>query len=156
MFALGVGPTLAQAIKQLGTYQSWSAYSASQGSDAICFAMTQASGVTPTPDGYSQGYLYLTNRPAQKITNELNLIAGFDFASDSEATLSVGGRSYALFTRNDAAWLKDVSQSDNLAGIMRAGTSVVVEGTSDKGVKVTETFSLSGATAASHALDKAC
>ena len=36
---------------------------------------------------------------------------------------------------------------------MRAGSTVVVEGTTDKGILVTETFSLSGATAASRAID---
>ena len=39
---------------------------------------------------------------------------------------------------------------------MRAGQSVVIQGTSDKGILVNETFSLSGATAASKAIDSGC
>jgi hypothetical protein len=39
---------------------------------------------------------------------------------------------------------------------MRAGTTVVIAATSDKGIKITETFSLAGATAASKAIDTGC
>jgi hypothetical protein len=39
---------------------------------------------------------------------------------------------------------------------MRAGTTLVIEGTNVGGVKVAETFSLSGATAASRAIDGGC
>jgi hypothetical protein len=61
-----------------------------------------------------------------------------------------------MFTQNDAAWLVDPTQSDNLAGAMRAGTTVVIDGTSDKGIRISETFSLAGATAASKAIDSGC
>ncbi|MDB5562004.1 MAG: hypothetical protein JWN11_1422 [Hyphomicrobiales bacterium] len=153
---LAAGTASAQAVKSLGDFRNWSSYSASDGSGALCFAVSKPTDVTPTPDGYTQAFLYLTHRAAENVNNELNLVAGFTFAPDTPATLSVGGQSFALFTQNDAAWLQDPSQSDNLAGVMRAGTSVVVEGSTDKGIKVTETFSLSGATAASKAISGNC
>ena len=68
------------------------------------------------------------------------------------ATLTVSGKSFALFTQRDAAWLLDSTQNDDLAGALRAGSTVTIEGTSEKGILVTETFSLSGATAASRAI----
>jgi hypothetical protein len=150
------GPVFAQSVRLIGDFRDWSAYSATENGGNICFAMSKPVDVTPTPDGYTQGYLYLTHRPTESVDNELNLVAGFTFAADETATLSVGGRSYDLFTENDAAWLLDPSQTENLAGVLRAGTTAVVEGTSDKGIKVTETFSLSGATAASRAIDGQC
>jgi hypothetical protein len=79
-------------------------------------------------------------------------VAGFDFAPDQPATLTVSGKSFDLFTQKDAAWLLDATQNDNLAGALRAGSTVIIEGTTDKGILVTETFSLSGATAASRAI----
>jgi hypothetical protein len=39
---------------------------------------------------------------------------------------------------------------------MRAGSSLSIQGTSTKGILVNETFSLSGATAASRAIDSGC
>lgn len=154
-FALAT-PAFAQSVQQLGTFKDWSAYSASEGAGAICFAMSKATAVTPQPDDYTQGYLYLTHRPAENVSNEINVVAGFTFATDQPATLSVDGKSFDLFTQKDAAWLLDSKQNDNLAGALRAGTQVVVQGTSDKGINVSETFSLTGATAASHAIDTGC
>lgn len=157
--ALGAGPVLpvlAQSVTQIGTFKDWSAYSASEGAGAMCFAMSKPTTVDPQPDGYTQAYLYLTHRPAENISNELNLVAGFEFAPDQPATLSVGGRSFDLFTQKDAAWLLDEKQADDLAGAMRAGDSLTIQGTTGKGILVTETFSLSGATAASKAIDAGC
>jgi hypothetical protein len=153
---LGATPAFAQSVQQIGTFKDWSAYSASEGAGSICFAMSKPTDVSPQPDGYTQAYLYLTHRPADNVSNELNLVAGFDFAPDQPATLTVNGKSYDLFTQKDAAWLLDPKQNDNLAGSMRAGTSLAIQGTNDKGILVTETFSLSGATAASHAIDSGC
>jgi hypothetical protein len=157
LLASGVAaPALAQSVQLLGTFKDWAAYSASEGAGAVCFAMSKPSDVDPEPDGYTQAYLYLTHRPAENVSNELNLVAGFEFAPDQPATLTVGSRSFDLFTQKDAAWLLDASQTDTLAGAIRAGNTVVIQGTSSKGILVSETFSLSGATAASRAIDSGC
>ena len=145
-------PAAAQSVQALGEFRDWAAYSAADGTGQVCFAMSKPSGVSPAVDGYTQAYLYLTNRPAEGVSNELNLVAGFNFAPDQPATLTVGGKSFDLFTQRDAAWLLDASQNDDLAGALRAGSTVTIEGTSEKGILVKETFSLSGATAASRAI----
>jgi hypothetical protein len=146
----------AQSVRLIGEYRDWSAYSAVEGTDTICFAMSKPREVVPTPDGLTDAYLYLTHRPAENINHEFNLVAGFSFATDTTATVSVSGQSFDLFTENDAAWLLDPAQNDDLAGAMRAGTALVIDATTDKGIKVQETFSLSGATAASRAIDGEC
>ena len=150
------GAASAQSVTLIGAFKDWSAYSASDGAGAVCFAMSKPTDVSPSPDGYTQAYLYLTHRPSENVTNELNLVAGFEFAPEQPATLTVGGKSFDLFTQKDAAWLLDAQQNEALAGAMRKGTSVVIEGTTDKGILVSETFSLSGATAANRAIDSGC
>lgn len=150
-------PALAQSVKSLGDFRDWSSYAATATSgDNLCFAMSKPTSVDPSPQGYTQGYLYLTHRPSEGITNELNFVAGFTFKSDSKATIAVGDQTFSLFTDGDAAWLEDPQQSDTLAGAIRAGTTLKIVGTADSGDTITETFSLSGATAASHAIDAAC
>ncbi|WP_375450815.1 invasion associated locus B family protein [uncultured Devosia sp.] len=157
MASMGMaGAAMAQNVRLLGDHRDWSSYAASDGTGALCFALTKPSAVTPTPDGYSQGTLYITNRPGENIANEFNLVAGFAFQPDSTATLNVSGQVFNLFTQNDAAWLDDPGQSDALASAIRAGSTMVVEGTSAAGIKITETFSLSGATAASQSIGAEC
>jgi len=154
--ALCGAPALAQSVKSIGSFHDWAAYSAGSGNGQICFAVAKPAEVTPSPDGYTQAYLYLTHRPSQQISNEFNLVAGFTYAPDQPATLTVAGQSFKLFTKDDAAWLDDPTQNDTLAGAMRAGSTAVIGATSDKGIKVRETFSLSGATAASKAIASNC
>ena len=146
----------AQSARLIGDFRSWSAYAASEGSGAVCFAMSKPTDVSPLPDGYTQAYLYLTDRPGEALQDELNLVAGYTFAADTPAILSIGAESFPLFTQNDAAWLENPALGQTLAGVIRAGSDLVIEGTSDKGIKIRQTFSLSGATAATRAMDNEC
>lgn len=146
----------AQQVRLLGEHRAWSSYAANDAAGEVCFAMTKPESVTPTPDGYSQAYIYITNRPAESVTTEFNLVAGFPFQPDSKATVSVGGDVFNLFTQNDAAWLDDAGQAADLASAIRAGSSMVVEGTSAAGIKVTQNYSLSGATAAQQSIGAEC
>lgn len=150
--AIAATPVAAQSVQALGDFRDWAAYSASDGSGQVCFALSKPTDVSPAVDGYTQAYLYLTQRPAEGVSNEINLVAGFNFAPDQPATLTIGSTSFDLFTQKDAAWLLDAAQADNLAGAMRAGSTLTIEGTTEKGILVTQTFSLSGATAASRAI----
>ncbi len=147
------GQASAQSVKLLGEFRDWTAYSATESSGPVCFALSRPTEVSPSPDDFTEAWLYLTNRPSESVRNELNLVAGFTFAPDTPATATVNGASFELFTDKDAAWLLNPSQNENLAGALRAGSTVIIEGTSDKGIRITQTFSLSGATAASRAIE---
>jgi hypothetical protein len=157
LFSIALGGTAhAQQVRLLGEHRAWSSYASSDTAGEVCFAMTKPESVTPTPDGYTQAYVYVTNRPGQNLEGEFNLVAGFPFQPDSLATVNVGGQVFNLFTQNDAAWLDDANQSDALASAIRAGSSMVVEGTTAGGIKVTQNYSLSGATAAQQSVDAEC
>lgn len=146
----------AQQVRLLGEHRAWSSYAANDTAGAVCFAMTKPESVTPAPDGYSQAYIYITNRPGENVSAEFNLVAGYPFQPDSMATVNVGGQVFNLFTQNDAAWLDDAGQSAALASAIRAGSSMVVEGTSAAGIKITQNYSLSGATAAQQSAGSGC
>jgi hypothetical protein len=149
-------PAYAQSVKLIGEFRAWAAYSATDTAGPVCFALTRPTEVTPQPDGFTEAFLYLTHRPAQGVRNEMNVVAGFNFAPDTPATATVNGTVFQLFTAKDAAWLLNPSENENLAGALRAGSTVTIEGTSERGIKVSETFSLSGATAASNAIASDC
>ena len=157
LFLLGlVSPGTAQSVRVLGDFRDWSAYSANDGSGVICFATTLPKSVEPTPQGYGEARIYLTNRTAQGIKNEFNLIAGYEFAPDSVAIAKVGGKEYRLFTQRDSAWLEDEGETESFAAHLRSGSALSIEGTSSLGVKIVQTFSLSGATASSRSINSAC
>lgn len=152
----GVGIAEAQSVRLLGDYRDWSAYTTSDGAGKLCFVLSKPQDVRPQPDGYSASYLYLTHRPGEGVRNEFNFVAGYTLAPETPANVKIGSTTYALFTETDAAWLDDPAEADNVAGNMRAGSSLVIETVTADGVSVKETFSLSGVTAASRAIDREC
>ena len=150
---LVAGPALAQPVRLIGEYRDWSSYSASEGAGAMCFMMTGPQSTEPLPDGFTTAHLYVTRRPGEGVRDEFNIVSGFSFAPDTPAVVTVGSSRFELFTEKDAAWLLDPGQSGTLAGAMRAGSTLVVDGTSERGIKVRQTYSLAGATAAYRSLD---
>ena len=153
---VSVSGAVAQSVQVLGDFRNWSAFTANDGAGIICFSMSKPKEVEPTPDGYTQAYVFLTTRSTQNIKNEFNLIAGYQFDDTASAFARVGSRTYDLYTKEDAAWLKDVSESEAFARALRAGSIMIIEGTTQKGVKIIQTYSLSGVTAASRAVNAAC
>lgn len=149
-------PVQAQSARVLGDFRDWSSYAADDGTGTLCFAMTKPKSTEPTPEGYGEAYIYITNRPGEDVVNEFNLVSGYTFQTGSMASVNVGGQSFALFTQADAAWLDDKEQSSSLAAAIRAGSTLTVEGTSASGTRIVQNYSLSGATAAQQAIGAEC
>lgn len=149
-------PALAQSARVLGDFRDWSSYAADDGSGTICFAMSRPKTTEPTPTGLGDAYLYVSDRPAESVAGEFNVVAGYTFQTGSRATASVGGEEFALFTQGDAAWLDDAGQAANLAAAIRAGSTLVITGTAADGTAITQSYSLSGATAAQQAVGAEC
>jgi invasion protein IalB len=136
----GPKPTL------LGQYGDWGAYTASPGGKKICFAIAKpASGETTPPNRpRNPAYMFITSRPADKVADEVSIIIGYPFKPGSEASVDVGSTSFALYTQQDGAWIKNATEESHLVDAMRDGQTAVVKGVSAKGTQSTDTFSLKG------------
>jgi len=143
----GVKPTL------LGQYGDWGAYTASPGGKKICFAIAKPSSSETNPPNRPRNpsYMFISSRPADKVSNEVSIIIGYPFKPNSEATVDIGSTSFALYTQQDGAWIKNAADEAHMVEAMRAGQSAVVKGMSAKGTRTTDTFSLRGL---SQALDR--
>jgi hypothetical protein len=78
------------------------------------------------------------------VSNEVSIVIGYPFKPNTEATAVVGSASFALYTQQDGAWIKNVSEEARLIDALRSGQSAVVKGVSVKGTQSTDTFSLKG------------
>jgi hypothetical protein len=136
----GVKPTL------LGQYGEWGAYTASPGGKKVCFAIAKpTSSQTNPPDRpRNPTYIFISSRPAEKVSNEVSIIIGYPFKPGTEASAAVGSTSYALYTQQDGAWIKNAAEEALMVDAMRAGQSAVVKGVSAKGTQSSDTFSLKG------------
>jgi Invasion associated locus B (IalB) protein len=148
----GVKPTL------LGQYGDWGAYTASPGGKKICFAIAKPSSSETNPPNRPRNpaYMFISSRPADKVSNEISIIIGYPFKPSSEATVDIGAISFALYTQQDGAWIKNAADEAHMVEAMRAGQGAVVKGMSAKGTRTTDTFSLRGLSQALDRTDQDC
>jgi len=144
----GVKPTL------LGQYGEWGAYTASPGGKKVCFVIAKPTAAETNPPNRPRNpvYMFVSTRPADKVTNEVSIITGYPFKPGTEASVTVGTTAYALYTQQDGAWIKNATEEAQMVDAMRGGQSAVVKGTSAKGTQSSDTYSLKGL---SQALDRA-
>ncbi|HMK69901.1 MAG TPA: invasion associated locus B family protein [Xanthobacteraceae bacterium] len=148
----GAKPTL------LGQYGEWGAYTASPGGKKICFAIAKPSSSETNPPNRPRNpaYMFVSSRPADKVSNEVSIVIGYTFKPNSEASVEIGSTSFALSTQQDGAWFKNAAEDAHMVDAMRAGQSAVVKGVSAKGTRTTDTFSLRGITQALERTDQDC
>ena len=132
--------------KLLGQYGMWGAYTASPGGKKVCFALAKptASETNPPNRPRNPVYMFISSRPADKVTNEISLVVGYLFKPGTEATAQVGGSNFALYTQQDGAWIKNATEEAKMVDAMRGGDNAVIKGVSAKGTQSTDTFSLKG------------
>jgi hypothetical protein len=142
----------------LGQYGEWGAYTATPGGRKICFAISKPAGSeTKPPDRpRNQPYMFISTRPADRVTNEVSIMVGYPFKTSSEATAEVGATTFQLYTQGDGAWIKNAAEEAHMVDAMRAGDSAVVKGTSAKGTESIDTYSLKGLTEALDRLAQEC
>jgi hypothetical protein len=139
--------------KLLGQYGDWGAYAASPGGKKVCFALAKPTSSVTNPPNRPRNptYMFISTRPADKVTNEVSIIIGYPFKPASEASAQIGSTNFALYTQQDGAWIKNAAEEANMVSAMRGGDSAVVKGESAKGTQSTDTFTLKGI---SQALDR--
>lgn len=137
----------------LGQFGDWGAYTASPEGKKICFAIAKpATAETKPPDRpRNQPYMFISTRPADKVSNEVSVIVGYPFKTSSEASIDVGATTFALYTQGDGAWIKNAAEETHMVDAMRQGESAVVHGMSSRGTQSTDTYPLKGL---SEALDR--
>jgi hypothetical protein len=139
--------------KLLGQYGMWGAYTALPGGKKICFALAKPSSSETNPPNRPRNpvFMFISTRPADKVSNEVSIVIGYPFKAGTEATAQIGGTSFALYTQQDGAWIKNAAEEAKMVDAMRSSDSVVIKGGSAKGTQSTDTFSLRGV---SQALDR--
>ena len=96
-------------------------------------------------------YAFVSTRPAEKVKNEVSVIVGYPQKPGVDASATVGSATYAMYTQNDGAWVKNAAEEAQMVEAMRKGADLVVKSVSAHGTKTTDTYSLKGI---GEALDK--
>lgn len=147
-------PLAAQTL--LGSSRDWDAFVVTEGKTKSCYLRAAPGKSEPAGSKRGDVYLFVTHRPASKITNEISVIAGYPYKAGSDASINVGKEKFSLFTENDGAWVEKPEDEARLLVAMKQSDRLTVTGTSQRGTKTTDTYSLAGFSAALKTINKAC
>ena len=146
----------AQTTTPLGQFSRWTAYTYMSGGAKVCYAVTQPTETLPKGVNRDPVYVFVTNRPKEGVRHEVSVITGYPYKEGSKTQVKIGNDTFVLFTQNDGAWVQNAAEETRLIGAMKAGSDMVVTGTSRRGTVTTDTYSLSGVTAAVNKIDAEC
>lgn len=138
------------APRRLGTFGEWTAATYTDDGQKICYAFTPASRSEPRRDGVM---LMVTQRGASR--DEVAIRTGQSYARGTpDITVTVGSTELDFYTGSDTAHARDRRAA---VAAFRAGREAVARGPGPNGRgNATDTFSLSGFSAAHHAISREC
>lgn len=155
MAALGTVPAAAEP-RSLGTFKDWQAFVLDDGKGVTCYMASKPKKTTGDAGKRGDSYVLITHRPAEGSYDVVSFTAGYTYAPRSEAVVEIGQQSFKLFTEHDAAWAREEATDKALAQAIRGAASLVLRGTSSRGARTVDTYSLAGSSAAYQAISKAC
>jgi hypothetical protein len=139
----------------LKKYNHWSSY-VSTSAPTVCFVVSTPTSKAPKGVNRDPVYFYITRYPSEGIKHEISVKMGYPFSPGARVKVTVGSTSFNLYTKNEGAFVDTRAQEDQLVAAMKAGSAMTITGTSSRGTKTTDKYSLSGVTDALKSLDSGC
>ena len=147
-FAL-TGAALAQSPTLIKKFNAWGAYSYTSPEDGkVCYILSVPTDKEPKNVNHGDNFFLISRRTGQDAGYEPQAMMGYPLRQDSKVTVDVDGREFTLLTQNESAWVENIAEEPALVAAMRAGATMSVKATSQRGTNTTYTYSLSGVTAA--------
>ncbi len=154
---IGAAPAAAQSgATTLGSFNKWTAWSATDANGPICFISSQPDDAQPANVNRDPISFLIIHRKGLGTKNEVQTLVGYPLRDGSTPTVAIDGQSYSMVIEGNAAWLASTADEPTFVAAMKKGSSMVVKGTSQRGTNTTDTYSLAGVTAAMAEIDKAC
>ena len=154
-------PAVAEPANLLGVFGNWSAYTTGTGSSLTCYAMSKPRAMRPaTAKRAKDVYLIVSDWPSRKVKAEPQIVYGYQAKEGAPAALAVGSDKFNFFIRNNgkdgSSWLQQLNDNGKLIDAMQTGVSAVASGTSARGTKTSDTYSLQGFNDAMAKVHAAC
>jgi hypothetical protein len=131
-------------------------YVSEEGGAKHCFARSEPSKSEGKYSKRSETALTVSHRPKEKVRNEVSVLGGYTFKKETQVEVAIDGKKFFLFVDGDSAWAPDEKVDQALVKAMQKGSKLTIKGTSARGTKTVDTYSLKGSTAALKKIDEAC
>ncbi|RUM96252.1 hypothetical protein EET67_19000 [Pseudaminobacter arsenicus] len=144
----GAAPALAQSATKIGQHNAWGTYSYQANNGKVCYVLTVPTDKQPANLDHGDIFFFVSQRPGQAVSYEPQFIASYDFQANSKVSVTVGDKSFSMFTRGKSAWVENAAEEPVLIAAMKAGADMKVAAKSGRGNPTNYTFSLKGISAA--------
>ncbi len=150
------GPVLAQGAEPalVGTFSDWTAWTYMDGRNKVCYIASTPLDRQPRNVNRGDVYVNVAHKPG--VRDEVSFISGYSYDANAVVVVTVDATEFKLFAKDDTAWTYTKEDDARMARAMAAGTRMIVKGKSNRGTETTDSYSLSGFTAAHQAMDRAC
>lgn len=142
------GPAAAQSPTRIQQFNAWGAYSYQSPNGKVCYVLSVPTSKQPSDVDHGDNFFLISQRPGQSVTYEPQAMMGYPLRESSKVDVDVDGREFVLFSKGNSAWVENAAEEPALVAAMKAGRSMTVKATSQRGTNTTYSYSLSGVTAA--------
>jgi hypothetical protein len=158
LFILPAGLARAEGEpQQIGVFEDWVAYFFQSADGKVCYVSSTPKASEPASAKRDPAFFLVTHMPGRKppVKGEVSTIIGYPFKEGQPVKLSIDEKSFEMFSKGDTAWV-DNGADKKIVAAMKTGKELKVGGTSWRGTKTVDTYSLAGISAALAAIDDAC
>ena len=155
--SFAAAPAFAEPVQML-VEKDWGAYRYDNDGSRICFVSSVPTTSKGKYDPKNRGdtRIFVSHGPGKVERDVVQVIAGYRYKAQSDVTLSIDGKSFKLFTLEDRAYAESEEDDRRIIVQMKRGNKMTIIGTSSRGTKTTDTYSLAGFTKTKAVIDKTC
>lgn len=151
-----LSPAKAAEPRLLKTYGDWHAYAYEEAGSKVCYMAAKPQTNEGAYKARGDIHALITNRPGDGSKNVFTYIAGYTYKPATDAIVEIDGQKFVLFTKDSMAWALNTETDNQIAEAIRSGSTMIVSGTSSRGTKTTDTYSLNGSSGAHDRITQEC
>lgn len=157
----------AVSVESLGTFGDWQASSfKDDGGGLVCF-MQSAPVKQSGAEGKNRGkevFFFITHWQGDKSKNVVSVAAGYPYKKGSRPVVTIDSEKFKLApadagktsAEREMAWAENQETDNAIATAIQKGSTLVVEGVSQRGTQTKDTYSLKGSAEAYKAITGKC
>lgn len=139
-----------------GIYYDWSVFVLDDlGEEKKCYVASFPQKTVGNYKNAREPYILIT-RFQDKGVEEVSIYSGFEYKIGSDIYLSVDGRQFTMFTKDDIAWAKSKEQDKEIISSLLDGFLLKIRAESSKSEYVVDEYSLKGLTRAYKRMKELC
>jgi len=146
----------AEDLKKVGKFKDWQVIMITEESNKVCFAQSKPVLQSPKKSD-REARLFVTFRPAEKITDEVSTTSGYEYNSQNSIIASSGKSKYKFdIAQDNFAWISSNKIEKKIIKRMKKASRIMVTAYNKSGSQTIDHYSLMGFTKAYNAAKKSC